>query len=118
MIFLAPQKAQDNREAYCAQSESNCPDHAIYFETARLEIGLAWKLAPFSGLKDLAVAPYFPPALIESVKAEGYPCRGKTAEKLWELASSLSIPARAQKVMMMNLGYKAFEGYPLVRMKS
>lgn len=89
------------------------PDHALYFEA-----GLAWKLAPFSGLKDLAVAPYFPPALIESVKGEGYPCRGETAEKLWELASSLAIPARAQKVMMMDLGYKAFEGYPLVRMKS
>ena len=89
------------------------PDHAVYFET-----GLAWKLAPLSGLKDLAVAPYFPPALIEQVKAEGYPCKGKTAEKLWELASSLAIPARAQKVMMNELGYQAFAGYPLVRMKS
>lgn len=94
------------------------PDHALYFETARLEIGLAWKLAPFEGLKDLALSPYFPPTLLEKIKAEGYPCRGKTAEKLWEFASSLTIPARARKVMMIELGYKAFAGYPLERMKN
>lgn len=94
------------------------PDHALYFETSRLEIGLAWKLAPLSGLKDLAVSPYLPPTLLEKIKAEGYPCTGKTAEKLWELASSLAIPARAQKVMMNELGYKAFAGYPLERMKA